>query len=333
MKKYSFYFSLFSGIIFIFLCYIKFFISDGSTKTIRVYSKSSGTITNLQFSSKGDKIAIAAKNIQINMVLDSAKLGYMRYVRIKSIFALPPLTFTPDDSAIIFIRDDFVCILDSSTGKVPALPDPFEEHSIGGKDPIQSMACNPNGKILACGGEKKIYFWDIPTRKIIGVLNGHLAKVNSLVFSPDGKMIASGSSDKTIKLWNVESRTEIITLTGHNDSVNSLSLSPDGNILLSSSDDKTIKIWDMLDKTVINTLHGHTSTVSCIQFSPNGKTFASCSSDGVIKFWDALSYNELSTYKVESDPTSVIAYSPDNKYLVSGHREMILKFWRVPNPK
>ncbi|MDF5740190.1 AAA-like domain-containing protein, partial [Nostoc sp. S13] len=62
-------------------------------------------------------------------------------------------------------------------------------------------------------------------------LEGHSSLVNSVVFSPDGKTLASASFDNTIKLWNRETGKEITTLTGHSSLVNSVVFSPDGKTL------------------------------------------------------------------------------------------------------
>ncbi len=74
-------------------------------------------------------------------------------------------------------------------------------------------------------------------------LTGHSREVMSVVYSPDGRYLASGSQDKTIKIWEVATGNELRTLTGHSETVFSVAYSPDGRYLASGSGDKTIKIW------------------------------------------------------------------------------------------
>ncbi len=74
---------------------------------------------------------------------------------------------------------------------------------------------------------------------------GHSSDVESVAFSPDGKYLASSSSDETVKLWSVESQKEVTTLQGHTKSVNSIAFSPDGKYLASGSKDKTVKLWSV----------------------------------------------------------------------------------------
>jgi WD40 repeat protein len=66
---------------------------------------------------------------------------------------------------------------------------------------------------------------------------GHADYVNSVAFSPDGTLLASGSDDKTIKLWRVSDGSLVRTLTGHTYWVNSVAFSPDGTLLASGSSD------------------------------------------------------------------------------------------------
>jgi WD40 repeat protein len=77
------------------------------------------------------------------------------------------------------------------------------------------------------------------------VLKGHTAPVNSVIFSPDGKQLASASADRTIRLWDVASGEEMNVLRGHDDAVNSVAFSSNGGQLVSASADQTIKLWDV----------------------------------------------------------------------------------------
>ncbi len=74
-------------------------------------------------------------------------------------------------------------------------------------------------------------------------LTGHSDWVWSVVYSPDGRYLASGNGDKTIKIWEVATGKQLRTLTGHSKVVWSVVYSPDGRYLASGSGDKTIKIW------------------------------------------------------------------------------------------
>jgi len=109
--------------------------------------------------------------------------------------------------------------------------------------------------------------------------------VGAMIFTPDGKLLITGSRDASIKFFEMPTLTEIRTLKGHNAWVRALAVSPDGKVLASASDDHTIKLWDIEAGRHFRTLKGHTGPVRGLAFSPDGVYLASASWDRTVKLW------------------------------------------------
>ena len=190
---------------------------------------------------------------------------------------------------------------------------------------VNTVAFSPDGKTIASGSGKLLYLgegedsgtcvgqeirlWNANTGEPIKTLKGHTSVVNSVVFSPDGNTIASGSghwmgyegkasAGEEVRLWNAHTGEPIKTLTGHKDVVSSVAFSPDGNLIVSGdwydwdgylssgTWSGEIRVWDAHTGEHLKTLTGHTGGVSSVVFSPDGKTLASGRTDGTILLWD-----------------------------------------------
>ncbi|SPO02558.1 uncharacterized protein DNG_05231 [Cephalotrichum gorgonifer] len=158
-------------------------------------------------------------------------------------------------------------------------------------------------------------------------LEGHNDWVTSVIFSPDGKQLASSSHDETIKIWDTSLGICLQTLEHHNHSVTSIIFSPDGKQLASSSYDKTIKIWDTSLGTCLQTLEGHNDSVTSVIFSPDGKQLTSSSDDETIKIWDASLGTCLQTLEHHNHWVTSIIFSPDGKQLASSSYDETIKIW------
>ena len=139
--------------------------------------------------------------------------------------------------------------------------------------------------LLASASETEVVLLDYTTAQGLRSFEGHSRSIQTVVFSPDGATLASGSSDKTIILWDVASGKARATLKGHSDEVLSVSFSPDGATLASGSSDKTIILWDVASGKARASLRGHNAGIGVVAFSINGSILASGSSTGEVKVW------------------------------------------------
>ena len=109
-----------------------------------------------------------------------------------------------------------------------------------------NIAYSPDGTLLAVASTIGIWIYNAETGEELDLFTGHTDWVISLVFSPDGNTLASGSSDLKVRLWDVDTGRHLRTLEGHTRWVYSVSFSPDGDTLASGSsdDDRNIILWD-----------------------------------------------------------------------------------------
>jgi WD40 repeat protein len=144
---------------------------------------------------------------------------------------------------------------------------------------------------------------------------------SSLVYSPDGKFIASGGSDNRIRLWEPETGKEIRALEGHKGSVNCIALSADGKWLASGSQAHELHLWEVATGKVHRRFLGHTAPIERLALSPNGKVLASSCLGGTLRLWDTDTGKETRSLPIDKGHrVQGMQFTPDSKHLAFNNR-------------
>ncbi len=165
------------------------------------------------------------------------------------------------------------------------------------------------------------------------VQTGHSGHVESISFSPDEKILASGGVDRVIVLWDAATGLQIKSLVGHTASIESVCFSPDGKILASGSMDGTVRLWDVQTGRQLRSLKHRDGAgeFNSIAFSPDGKTLAGGHSYGIIFLWDVESGQENDSLMGHTDDVNSVVFSHDGKTLVSGDFDNTIILWNLEN--
>ena len=186
---------------------------------------------------------------------------------------------------------------------------------------------SPRDNLFATAIENNIYLWEVDKVRQLYKLESHTAWVRAIAFTPDGKILASGSHDSTIKLWNVETGQCLQTLIGHTSGIQSLAFSPDGTILASGSNDKAVRLWNIHTGQCLQVLPGHTNNITFVSFHPFDEKLITASTDNTVRLWDIQNGECLQIFDIATNWLFAIALSYDGKTLVTGSDGNAVKFW------
>jgi serine/threonine protein kinase len=162
---------------------------------------------------------------------------------------------------------------------------------------VLAVAWSPDGRRIASGSggysyspqvtkENTVQVWDASNGGNVFTYFGHSDEVHAVVWSPDGKHIASGSHDKTVQVWDASTGANVFTYRGHSSFVNAVAWSPDGRRIASGSTDQTVQVWDASKGGNVFTYRGHFSqVVEAVAWSPDSRRIASGGYDNTVQVW------------------------------------------------
>ncbi|QXJ22270.1 WD40 repeat domain-containing protein [Actinomadura graeca] len=215
------------------------------------------------------------------------------------------------------------------------------------------LALSPDGRTLAAGSwrtlgsgnwDRTARLWDITDRRHpahVVTLPGHTETVDSVAFSPDGRLLATGSGDHTTRLWRIDPQrhpTHLATLTSHADGVYTVAFSPDGRMLATGGNDDTVRVWKINDPAhpvESAVLTDHTDAVESVAFSPDGRLLATGGDDHTTRLWRLDPPRlpaRLATLTSHTDGVYHVAFSPDGHTLTTAGDDRTTRLFDITDP-
>ena len=219
-----------------------------------------------------------------------------------------------------------------------------------GKSGINLMRFSPDGTRLVVGTDVGVWLYDVPDRKATPLFTEHAGQVNTLAFSKDEKMLASGGfANPVIQLWDLETNSKLSTLklVERYESITALTFSEDNTRLISLDKLGKITHWDVATGKRLSNKSRRVNAYDTVTVSQDGNTFATGNEQGNIYLWDSTTGRLLASIKGHTqflkslksilgwtDPPQdehilALAFSSDGKMFASGSADKTVQLWNA----
>lgn len=294
-------------------------------------------IRAIQFDSQGDQL-ISCGEGQESCLWDVATGNLIKSFHVQPTAWIRTVGFIPSSNGLALdpqpqiafaagCDDHCVYLWDVGAGK-PHRVLPIET----GAPP--AMVVSPNGRYLAySGSDRTVVILDVDSRDRTCVLPEFALPVWSLAFSPDSRLLVTGS-DYMVKVWVVETGTCLRSLWSQRYSLTCLAFEGSSTQIITGHDDTLLRAWQIDAPAGQITrpygLKGHTGKIRAVAASADGRWLASSSDDRTLRLWNRNTSKCVQVFSEDlMPPATVIALSADGHWLVSGGEDSLVRVWSL----
>lgn len=208
--------------------------------------------------------------------------------------------------------------------------------------PLWGLSFNSDkSKLFAFGADGLARIWQLVDderhsagEELVQVAHGP-AQARRVVFSPDGRWVATGGEYGSVGIWDSATGQNLLTLYENSNTIGGLAFSPDGSRLALADFDGKASIWHIdadggeLHSELVTELAGHDDYIRAIAFDPEGRRVATASDDRTAVIWDAQSGAKLLTLVGHDDYVYSVAWSPEGDLLATASRDDTARIWNA----
>ncbi|HET9223875.1 MAG TPA: tetratricopeptide repeat protein, partial [Roseiflexaceae bacterium] len=201
---------------------------------------------------------------------------------------------------------------------------------------VCGVGWSPGGRWLASSEwDNAVRLWNPASGDLLQMLRHPDDTGNifyGLVWSPDGRRLAVGTSRRGVLVWDVVAQSRAWA-SGHCPTfIRQVAWSPEGKLLAGGGDDGIVYIWDANDGALVQRLVGHHSMITSLAWSPAGTQLASGGrgrEDGELFIWDVHRWERVDTLTGHSGVVYALAWGASEDVLVTGGGDGTLRWWDV----
>jgi len=197
---------------------------------------------------------------------------------------------------------------------------------------LTSMAFRADGKVIVTGGFRGALgfaqIWNAETGEELGDPLKHKFGVVDVAISPDGKVIATASSDESKWLWDVTTGQPLKEQGDNQDRVSCVCFSADGRFVVTAGFDRTARVWNVSDRQPVGQPLKHDGEICAVEISADSATVATACLDGSARLWQLATGEPVTPLLIHEDQVRAVAISPNGKTVATASRDGTAKLWQ-----